>query len=191
MKKQAQQLPEITALGKSVNNFYQNIKIAYHKLELEGLPNKVVERAMFVAFKPFLEAPSKVPGIGATFTTDQLRQHLQYIQAIAKRLASANVFEQDLFLSQYREQPYYAELKDFGDEVKATFTPLGTGLRSDLPDADLVTAAPTLSDLLDKVGANFVTQLTARLQKIKQANTRLIEKIEKLAKLFELSAETK
>ena len=174
MKKLAQVLPELTALRNSIVRFQQNMKIAYHKLKVS--PNQI----LLAAYKPLLENIGAAPSLDKSFTTDQLRQHLRYLEGIVKKLASTNATEQDPFRAAHERQHYYAELNEFGDDVMATFVPLATTIRSSLPDKDLILVAPKLSDVMDKVGANFVTQLTAQLEK--QAS--LTDQIMKMANMF-------
>lgn len=160
MHKSAQTIPnEFVVLRNAITGFYQNMKIAYNKMK------DATEQNVLAAYKPLLENIAAASSLGTTFTTDQMRQHLRYIEGTVKKLASVNATEQEPFLITHGRQSYYAELNKFGDEIMEIFVPLATLIKSNLQDIDLIAAAPALSDTLNKTGANFVTHLNARFNK--------------------------
>ncbi len=184
MHKKAQDAILLQELRTSIVNFHQNMRIGYHKLETEAHKG-YAQSALLEAFKPLLENINKTGVFGTTFTTDQLRQHLRYLEGIVKPIASRNAFEDEEVVGRHSAQPYYPSILAFGKQVKENFVPLGTGLRSTVTDEELTEYAPVLSDLLDKVGANFVTKLNSYIGSFPGAAEAMkIIDIVKLAELF-------
>ena len=176
---------ELVDLRDSIVKFHQNMKIAYDKLKTSAARG-TIQQALLEAYKPYLENIAAAPVFGPEFTTAQLKQHLRYLEGILKKFASVNAMSQDTFVAKYSKQPYYQNILFFGNKVKEFFVPAATGVKSTLPDDQLIKNAPVMSNLLDKIGANFVTKLETYLNGITPTNNlgRVLAKrisIEKLA----------
>lgn len=183
-------LPELVSLRNSIVNFHQNMKIVYDKLKTSA-GHGVIPQALLEAYKPYLEKVATMPVFGPSFTTTQMNQHLRYLEGIVKKFASINAMSQESFAAKYGKQPYYQNILLLGKKVKELFTPVATGIKSSLPDDQLIKAASTMDNLFDKVGADFVTVLNSYLIGLTPTNTlgRVMGvqriSIEKLAKQIE------
>jgi hypothetical protein len=171
MKKIAQQTSELVNFRNSIVKFHQNIKIAYENLKNSSIKGQV-QKGLFDAYKPYLSNIATASVFGSTFTTDQLRQHLRYLQGIVRKLASINAMSQDGFIQIYKNQSYYKDLFIFGNKIKEIFTPLATAIPSNPSDEVLINNSKVICNLLDKVGANFVTKLSTYIENLNPNNLR-------------------
>lgn len=182
-------LPELMKLRNSIVKFHQNMKTAYEKLKTVA-PQGAIQQALLIAYKPYLENVAAAPVFGPEFTTVQMKQHLRYLEGILKKFASVNAMSQETFIPIYNKQPYYQNILLLGKKVKDIFVPAATSIKSILPDDQLIKNAPIMSNMLDKVGANFVTRLNSYLVGLNPSNrlgrvTGQKISIEKLAKQIE------
>lgn len=160
---------ELTNLRNSIVKFHQNMKIAYDKLKNSAAQKgATTSQALFAIYKPYFENVAAAPVFSADFTTDQVTQHLHYLEGIAKKLGSDNAMLLTAVIQYYGKQPYYLSLKGFGQRIKETFVSLATVLNgaSVLPSDQLITKAPSIGQILDHVGSNFVTQLQTYITEI-------------------------
>ncbi len=160
---------ELVTLRNSIVKFHQNMKIAYNKLKISA-PQGVIQRGLLEAYKSYLENIAAAPVFGPEFTTAQMKQHLRYLEGILRKFASTNAMSQDNFAARYSKQPYYQNLFYFGNKIKELFTPAATGIKSTLPDDQLIKNAPSMSNVLDKVGSNFVTKINTYLNGLTPSN---------------------
>lgn len=163
-------MPELTDLRNAIVSFHQNMKIAYNKLKTSA-PQGTIQQALLDAYKPYLENVAAAPVFGPEFTTTQLKQHLRYLEGILKKFASVNAMSQDTFVATYGKQPYYQNIFVLGRKVKELFVPAATGVKSTLPDEQLIKNAPNMGNVLERVGADFVTRLNSYLAGLTPANT--------------------
>lgn len=190
---------ELVDLRNSIVKFHQNAKIAFDKMKNSAAQKgATTSQALFAIYKPYLENVAAAPVFPATFTTDQVSQHLHYLEGIAKKLGSDNAVASTTVTGYYGKQPYYTSLHGFGQRVKETFVPLATTLNgaTSLQSNQLIAKTPVIIQTLDRVGANFVTQLQTYLTEI-QANqfqprpplrAKAIDEIVKMAEQFYLEA---
>lgn len=155
-------------LRTSIVNFHQNIRIAYNKLK-DSKQIGAVPAATLDMLIPYLNNIAAAPVFQSTFTTDQVKSHLRYLEGITKKLASVpNAAEQAPMTTKYGKQPYYDELKNLATKIQKMFVPLATGIHFNITDEQLIEQAPVVSNLLDKVGTNFVTLLEKSLAEMKK-----------------------
>lgn len=163
-------MPELISLRNSIVKFHQNMKIAYDKLKTSSTQG-TIQKALLEAYKPYLENVAAAPVFGQQFTTEQLKQHMRYLEGVLKKFASINAVSQDTFAARYGRQPYYQNILYFGNKIKENFTPAATGVKSTLPDDQLIKTATQMGNVLDKVGANFVKLLTNYIGSLGPTNT--------------------
>lgn len=162
-------ISSLNTLRTSIVNFHQNIRIVYEKLRM-ATPG-TIPSVLFEAYKPYLDNLAASPVFGAQFTTAQMNQHLRYLSGITKKLASMNPMLDSKIINKYKTQPYYENVKYFCKKIMELFVPLATGIKYTLPDDQLITQSSAMSDLLNKVGANFNTKIHSYINNITPTNT--------------------
>lgn len=161
-------LDSIQPLRTAIVNFHQNTRILYNELYQasgSGQANKII----FDMYHPLLDNIRSAGVFGATFTLDDVQDHLRYLIGIIRPLASANALEQTK-LQQYGEIAGAENLQTFGKHVQDTFVPLATALRVPANEEELIEKAPMFSELLNKIGANLVSYVRQYVSKMSTAS---------------------
>lgn len=160
-------LDSIQPLRTAIVNFHQNMRILYNDL-YQASGSSQTNKVIFDLYHPLLDNIRSAGVFGATFTLDDVQEHIRYLIGIIRPLASANALDQTK-LQQYGEVPGAENLQTFGKHVQDTFVPLATALRVPADENELIEKAPMFSELLNKIGANIVSYVRQYVSKMSTA----------------------